>query len=80
MLPPRPVKVAGAGADLECDIPAVFHCSVVPLTFGSEFPKVVELDVDIPAPRGQRRPFNSGNPLEKEEAEEAEEEEREWER
>lgn len=55
----------------------MFHCSLVPLTFGSEFPKVVELDVDIPAPRGQRRPFNGGNPLEKEEAEEAEEEERE---
>lgn len=58
---------SGSRADLECDIPAVQHCSVVPLTFGSEFPKVVELDMDIPVLWGQRHPFNSGNPLEKEE-------------
>lgn len=54
-------------ADLECDILAVLHCSVVPLTFGSEFPKVVALDMDIPVLWGQRHPFNSDNPLEKEE-------------
>lgn len=55
--------------DLECDIPAVLNCSVVPLTFGSEFPKDVEFDMGIPVLWGQRHPFNSCNPLEKEEEE-----------